>query len=188
VISTDPATAQQQGVTSANSAAIAAGAVGVPGKIIYVDLEQYDIPSSLPSCAPAVVAFLNGWISEIRTKGYLAGVYGSPADAANWNTNLAVLPTDAWIAKHDNRVTIWGLQYGLTDSMWNANQRIHQYQGTHSETWGNLPLTIDNDIEDAGIIGGTWAKAFNFAFTSFDCGIAHSSRCHRWNNADRANR
>jgi hypothetical protein len=115
---------------------------------------------------------LNGWISEIRTKGYLAGVYGSPADAANWNTNLAVLPTDAWIAKHDNRVTIWGLQYGLTDSMWNANQRIHQYQGTHSETWGNLPLTIDNDIEDAGIIGGTWAKAFNFAFTSFDCGIA----------------
>lgn len=59
----------------------------------------------------------------------------------------------------------------MTDSMWSMSQRIHQYQSTHSETWGTVSLSIDNDVEDAGIIGGTWAKTFNFAFTSFDCGI-----------------
>jgi len=172
-ISTDASTAQQQGVTSADAAVNSAGGLGFTGKIIYVDIEQYDIPSSLTSCGPAVVAFLNGWISEIQNKGYLAGVYGSPADAANWNVNLAALPQDVWIAKQDNRVTIWGLLYGLTDSMWSINQRIHQYRGTHSETWGGVQFArIDNDIEDAGIIGGTWAKTNTFSLTSFDCGIA----------------
>jgi probable HAF family extracellular repeat protein len=173
VISTNPTTAQQQGVTSADAAAQAAGGLGVTGAIIYADIEQYDIPSTLTSCGPAVVAFLNGWISEVQNKGYLGGVYGAPADAANWKANLAVLPEDVWIAKYDNRVTIWGLQHGLTDSMWNINQRIHQYRGTHSETWGSLKLPkIDNDIEDAGIVGGKWAKTHTFSFTSFDCGVA----------------
>jgi probable HAF family extracellular repeat protein len=169
-ISTDLNTANQQGVTSADTAAQSAHSLGINGKIIYADIEQYDIPSSLAACGPAVVSFLNGWISEVHAKGYLGGVYGSPADAANWNTNLSVLPEDVWIAKQDNRATIWGLGYGLADSMWSTNQRIHQYKGTHNETWGGTQLQIDSDVEDAGVIGGPWTKTYSFNISDVTIG------------------
>lgn len=166
-ISTDLTTAQQQGVSSADAAATSASGIGINGNIIYIDIEQYDIPSSLAQCGPAVVSFLNGWISEIQNKGYLAGAYGAPGDAANWNANVSLLPTDIWASKYDERVTIWGLQYGLTDSMWNTNQRIHQYAGTHSETWGGYSLNIDNDIVDAGVIAGAGSSSKNYSNFTF---------------------
>lgn len=181
-ISTDVNAANQQGVASADAAAQSAGGLGIAGKIIYADIEQYDIPSTLAACGPAVISFLNGWISEVNAKGYLAGVYGSPADAANWNTNLSVLPQDIWVAKHDNRATIWGLNYGLTDSMWNTDQRIHQYQGTHDETWGGAKLQIDTEVEDAGVIGGVWKKAYSFSFTDSQIGSSYETATTGINN------
>jgi hypothetical protein len=81
-----PKTAQQQGIAEADAAVKQADALGIGGIVIYHDIEYYT-PSH--KCSPAVVAFLDGWVSELKKKGVLfAGVYGNPGPAAG------LLPSD----------------------------------------------------------------------------------------------
>jgi photosystem II stability/assembly factor-like uncharacterized protein/uncharacterized membrane protein len=134
------------------------------GTIIYHDLEIYT-PSS--TCSPAVQAFLGGWVSEMHTKGFQAGVYANPSPIQSDVSQVSPLPDDIWVAKYDNRVTTLGL--GFSDSLWPKDQRIHQYQQSLSQTYGGTPNTltkIDPDIDDAQIAAGLGAKSypgFNFS-------------------------
>ena len=165
--------------------------LGLAGHIIYYDLEPYT-PSALVTdpttntqvaCGASVNAFLDAWITEIQTKGFLAGVYGTPVPATSWHTGgsgykpVSHLPNDVWIAAYripnlPGRATTWGLA-PLSDAYWTTDQRIHQYTNTHDETWesasNTVTLSIDNDIEDAQIARGSGTKTYAFAFKSFDC-------------------
>jgi photosystem II stability/assembly factor-like uncharacterized protein len=121
--SSDTSTAQAQGISEADAAAAAAQALGLNGTILYHDIENYDTGSV--SCRAAVTAFLSGWVYEAHIDGFQAGVYGNPAPASLDFSQALPIPDDMWVARYDNRVTIWGLG-ALADSPWMTDQRMHQ--------------------------------------------------------------
>lgn len=149
VMSSTPSTAAAQGVSEANSAADAAAALGLTNTIIYYDMERYN-PTT--SCQNSVRAFLNAWVQQMHARGNLAGVYGSPQNAQDDWAGLANAPDAVWIAKWDGNESVFGLT-PLSDSLWTNDQRIHQYQGGHNETYGGVTFNIDNDFDDAPVAG-----------------------------------
>jgi len=160
-----------------------------PGSVVYYDMENYT-PSAPCNGNPTgsyVNSFLSGWVSEIQLNGYTAAVYGNPAPASDWYAPtgygpVSPSPSDVWIAKQDNRVTIWGLT-ALTDTAWPQDQRIHQYGSPHNETWGATLLNIDSDIEDADVVGGNGAKSYSFSYTTIDYPGAYATFASGINNA-----
>ncbi len=167
--------AYAQGQTEADAATSAMGKVGLgPGSPVYYDIENYS-PSGTCNGNPIgsyVNAFLEGWVSELQADGYTAGVYSGPAPAESWYNGgtgygaVSPPPTDIWIADYDTRVTIWGL--GFDDGVWPQDQRMHQYVGNVSPTWGGVKLSIDTDIEDADVVGGSGTKSYSFTYTTID--------------------
>ena len=166
-MSSDATTAYNQGVAQANLAVEALATLGLTlpdktGSIVYYDIEYYGTNTA---CRTAVNSFMNGWVSQIHTRGNLAGVYSSPA----CNTGLSDfrtitnVPDAIWIAAwyynigdprgtYDPTASVWDwLGSCLPSSAWFDHQRLRQYSGDHIETWGNLSLEIDNDILD-GIV------------------------------------
>jgi hypothetical protein len=155
LISTDAASAAAQGVMEADSAAVTLDSLGLPRTIVYYDMERYTVPSGNTTCAPAVKAFLNSWMTQLRAHGVLAGAYGSPVNmAADWTT----IPLDAiWFARWDHRETVWD-DPALSNQFWVNHQRIHQYYNTDTtggETWGSTQMFIDADIADAPLATAT---------------------------------
>ncbi len=165
-ISSNTTTAQEQGISEADSAIKSAATLGLTPNIIYHDIEYYT-PSS--SCSAAVTAFLDGWDTELHNNGISAGVYGNPVPAQDDFSRVSPLPDDVWIAKYNNEVTIWGLG-ALKGSLWPNQQRIHQYQQeVESSYGGSATYKIDPDIIDARIINGSASsKKYTFTFTSLD--------------------
>jgi len=174
--SSTPSVAATQAVSEANSAASAASKLGLRQTIIYYDMESY----TASQCGDAVNAFVDAWVSRLRSNGYLAGVYGNTGDAGDW-WSLANRPDDVWIARYDSRATIWGLSHDLPssahnidDTMWTNNQRIHQYYAGPSsvgltQIFGGVSFTIDQNIEAATVTGGRGTKSFlNFSFTTVE--------------------
>jgi hypothetical protein len=157
-MSSNPTTAQSQGMTEADSAANAAAALGLnPQTIIYYDMERYNPDAT---CSTAVKAFINGWVQRMHARGNLAGVYGSPGNAQDDWASIANPPDAVWIAKWDGRETVFGLT-PLSDALWSNDQRIHQYAGGHNETFGGITFNIDNDISDGPLAVGTMPSSPN---------------------------
>jgi probable HAF family extracellular repeat protein len=169
----------------------------VSGSVIYYDIENYD-PTATCKGNPTgsyVNSFLAGWVSEIHANGYIAGVYGNTAPASTWYAGgtgysaVSPSPDDVWIANYNNansNVTIWGLNStagSLPDTAWPQDQRMHQYQGPNSPTWGGLQLNIDNDIEDADVTGGNGTKSYTYSYTTIDFPGAYSTGAYGINNS-----
>ncbi|MGW8250556.1 MAG: WD40/YVTN/BNR-like repeat-containing protein, partial [Anaerolineales bacterium] len=71
---------------------------------------------------------------------------------ADWATNVPA-PDDIWIAhwyltRYDPDATVWNALCldEPAPMYWLHNQRLRQYAGGHSETWGGVPLTIDSNV------------------------------------------
>jgi photosystem II stability/assembly factor-like uncharacterized protein len=157
--SASPAEAYNQGVSEAISALNTLASLGLTlsdgtGSIVYYDLEGYTADTS---CTNAVKSFMNGWVGQIHSRLSLAGVYGG-ACASGINNFLSIpnIPDAVWLAawKHaggsgyyDPNATVWDVAC-MSNSNWANHQRILQYEGGHAETWGNLTMTIDNDVLD----------------------------------------
>src|SRR2546429_3141563 len=74
----NPSTAAADGSAAADDAVARAGFFGLAaGSPLYFDMEAYKTNS--PACTQAVQAFLGGWVTRVKSLGYLAGVYGSAA-------------------------------------------------------------------------------------------------------------
>lgn len=175
-IGPDTATAASQGTADAKAAeGVAAGLISSGTHIIYKDVENYDptiVLSNGATCGSVVNAYLNNWDSQLHQDSYSAGAYGNPTPLANWYANVSPLPDDVWIAQANSKVTIWnlGIQYGMTDSMWPALQRIHQYAITHNEAWGGTTsFGIDSDIVNAEIISNNGETNYDYEYTDVDC-------------------
>src|ERR1035438_7579445 len=145
----DPSDAAAQGEAEAASAATAAQGFGYgKGTPIYFDMEGYD--SSDTSCAQAVMTFLGGWTAGLHAAGYLSGVYSSAASgiadlAAEYTNPDYQRPDDVWVAD-------WNGDPVLTDPYlpsgdW-QNAVLHQYYGSHDETWGGATVNVDSDVID----------------------------------------
>jgi photosystem II stability/assembly factor-like uncharacterized protein len=156
-MSYDPAVAYDEGVAEANAAIAVAADLGLTladelGTIIYYDLENYDTGNA--ACHAAAQAFMSGWSARLRARGNLAGVYsnGPPLSgfASISNAPDAVWPAHWNYSYYNANATVWDV-YGLSNGLWTNHQRIRQYAGGHSETWGGVALTIDCNVID-GIV------------------------------------
>ncbi len=150
--------AYSEGVSEADSAAAVATALGMGSSIVYYDIEAYS--NSDTSCDTTTGQFISGWINELRSRGFLAGVYATPQNANQWPTQ----PDAIWAAYPDGITTASDLDGVLTGS-W-AQHRIHQYcLGGNSQTcpspaqqtWGGVTLGtspnqgLDLDAEDGPV-------------------------------------
>jgi glycoside hydrolase-like protein len=134
-----------QGTGAADDAANQATALGFgPGTPIYYDMEAYGADQ-----AAAALAFESAWSTELHNRGYLSGYYSSSGsgitdlvanypnyvmpdilDVANWN---GVASTD---------------DPAVPSYRWANHQRIHQYTGGGTETYGGVQINIDHDYLD----------------------------------------
>lgn len=158
-MSADPNTAYAQGRAEADQAAAAANALGLstPNNptIIYYDLEGFGSNAS-PECRAAARAFINGWSERLHQLGHLAGGYGSTCGShiSEW-ASLPNPPDAIWAAvwytnTYDPNAGVFGLPC-LPDTLWQNQQRIRQYTGSHNETWGGVTFQIDSNIANASV-------------------------------------
>ncbi|MEV0714785.1 glycoside hydrolase domain-containing protein [Asanoa sp. NPDC050611] len=155
-MSANPATARTQGGTAADSAVSAAQALGIgAGSTIYNDVEHY--PSNA-SCKAAVLSFLSGWTERLHTRGYLAGVYSSGSsgikDVCDAYDDPAYTRLDQiWIAWWNGVADTDGGSY-CADDRYADHQRLHQYAGEVTETWGGVTIRIDRNYLDVSNAAG----------------------------------
>ena len=163
-MSSDSATAFNQGVAEANLAVERLAALGLTypdktGSVVYYDIEHYGTNSS---CRAAVNSFMNGWVSQLHARGNLAGVYASTLCNTGLSDFLTIsnVPDVIWPARwyhslgsgyYDPDASVWDLGSCLPNTVWSHHQRIRQYEGDHNESWGNVPLRIDSNVLD-GIV------------------------------------
>jgi photosystem II stability/assembly factor-like uncharacterized protein len=154
-MSSNAGTAYLQGRNEASSAAQTAAALGFSkDRVVYYDLEGY--ASATLACRETVKSFLKGWTERLHELGVLSGVYGA-AYSSYMNDWAAVSPPPdyVWIASwyrsyYDPYATVWGVNF-LSDSLWSNHQRLRQYAGDHTETWGGISLTIDSNVSDGAV-------------------------------------
>ncbi len=165
VMSSDPATAYNQGRSEADQAANAARDLGLAtsssgGTIIYYDMEAY--PNNA-TCRNTVKSFISGWVSRLHELGNRAGGYGSAcASYVNDWVSIPNPPDDIWPAAwysntFNPNATVWDVSC-VPNGNWANHQRIRQYAGGHNETYGGLTLNIDSNITD-GHVAGTNQRA-----------------------------
>ena len=151
-MSADPATAKSQGVTAAAGAITAASNLGIPaGSAIYSDIEAY---TSTASCKAAVLSYLSGWTERLHTSGYLSGFYSSAAsgikDAASEYNNSAYTRVDHLFYAWWNGAADTNTGSYVPSTSWSNHQRIHQYVGEVTESYGGYSINIDRDYLDVG--------------------------------------
>jgi Domain of unknown function (DUF1906) len=150
----NPSTAAADGAAAADDAVSRASFFGLSaGSPLYFDMEGYKTNS--PACTQAVQAFLGGWVTGLRSRGYLAGVYGSAASTIRDlipSAGTATAPDAVWIANWNGKTGVFGDPY-VPDSYWPNHQRLHQYSGGHKETYGGVTVNIDSNTVDAPVVG-----------------------------------
>ncbi|HEX2990619.1 MAG TPA: glycoside hydrolase domain-containing protein, partial [Anaerolineales bacterium] len=160
-MSYDVTAAFGQGVTEADLAVDRLFALGLTdpdktGSVVYYDIEPYGTDTT---CRAAVNAFMNGWVSQLRARGNLAGVYGSTLcdTALSDFRDITYVPDVIWPARwyhnigagyYDHTANVWNLGSCIPNTAWSNHQRIRQYEGDHDELWGGLVLDIDSNVLD----------------------------------------
>jgi hypothetical protein len=151
-ISTTLATASSQGRAAADDAVAKAQALGLPsGSPVWFDMEGYHVGNA--ACTAAVRAFVTSWDDELRTLGFVPGIYGSAASTIRDVSTLDTPPDLAWIANWNGVESVFGDRY-VSDSIWANHQRVHQYKGGHNETYGGVKINVDSNIVDSAVVGG----------------------------------
>jgi len=153
-LSTNVTTAAGQGRAAAADAAAQAAALALPTRTpIWFDMEGYKLGDA--TCTRAVQSFVSAWTTELRSRGYTPGVYGSAASTMRDVAALgAGIPDLAWIANWNGVEGVFGDPY-VSDSLWASHQRVHQYRGGHRETWGGVTINVDDNYVDSLVLNGT---------------------------------
>ena len=150
-----PSQASTQGTAAANDAVADMQSLGLPaGNPIYFDMEYYSPNSTNTS---TVLAFLSAWTTQLHADGYASGVYGNSDSAmgdlaSQWGTAYPE-PDDIWFAEWNNQATATSSSIPTAD--WSNQQRLHQYQGGHNETYSGTTINIDTDYVDGATAGTT---------------------------------
>ncbi|MEO8851434.1 MAG: glycoside hydrolase domain-containing protein, partial [Allobranchiibius sp.] len=150
------ASASSQGSAAATDAIAKARKFGIgTGRPIYYDMEDYGAGDS---CRSTVLSFLSAWTSVLHRSGYLSGVYGGPgsvmSDMGGAGSSFAA-PDHVWFA-YWNGIASSRAQSSyprFSDSTWADHQRLHQYAGNITETWGGVRMQLDANWIDAKLAG-----------------------------------
>jgi uncharacterized protein with LGFP repeats len=144
----NPGSASAQGAAAADDAAQRAANFGMgAGTPIYFDMEAYG-----GGCSDSVRAFEYAWTAELHRLGLVSGVYGSQSSAINDlagpNPNN---PDDIWYAAWNGNASV---ETGsVLPSAYQDHQRIHQYHGDTTQSFGGVALDIDLDFADGALTG-----------------------------------
>ena len=146
-------TARGQGRDEATDAATAARDLGIArGSTLWLDMEAFDI--SRTRCRDATLAYVSSWTRTLRGSGYRSGFYSSAASgirmlerARGASPGRDDLPDQVWVAQWNHHHDT-GSAY-LSRDGWSGG-RVHQYAGTHPETYGGVTLGIDSNFMDVG--------------------------------------
>ncbi len=130
-------------------------AAGAP---VYFDMEAYN--TAVAGCSQTVMTFMSAWTSELHRLGYKSGAYGSTASLMVDLSRAAavkgfVAPDNVWFAHWNGlQTTSDASSYpGFPNARWSAHQRVHQYSGSLSQSWGGVSVNIDANWVDAGVAG-----------------------------------
>jgi hypothetical protein len=105
-----------------------------------------------------VLTFLDGYDTELHNRGYAAGLYESASNVPDLLGASIVRPDQLFYANWDLRAVTTGDAF-IPDSAYSNHQRIHQYRGGHTETWGGVAVDIDSDQLDAALGGSGGLQA-----------------------------
>lgn len=164
-MSSDPAVAYQEGRQEAQAASESAASrgltnYGLGGTVIYYDMEVFGGAS--PECRQTVASFMNGWVQRLHELGNVAGGYGSRNSyVADW-AEISHVPDDIWAASwYTNTYDPGASVYGITwlNGLWTNHQRIRQYAGSHTESWGGISVNLDGNVAD-GVVAMPPTKPF----------------------------
>ncbi|MFN2199141.1 MAG: glycoside hydrolase domain-containing protein [Anaerolineales bacterium] len=153
-ITNNPVAAYLEGTEEADQAIAAALNLGFFGdKAIFYDMESYYGASD--TCRTVVKEFMRGWTERLQDSGFRAGAYGSPCYYMRDWVSISPRLDDVWVANwylnnyfYNPNASVWDVSC-LSNSEWDNRQRIRQYGGDHTETWGGISLTIDSNVIDA---------------------------------------
>jgi hypothetical protein len=150
----NPADAASEGTAAADDAVNQAESFDMGhGATIYYDMEAWATNES--SCSAAVTTFTAAWTEELHRAGYGSGFYSS-ADAG---INQVIVPMYGHAgAPDDIDIAQWDGIASTSSSFvpsadWAHHQRIKQYSGNVTETWGGVTLQLDQDDIDAEMVG-----------------------------------
>jgi hypothetical protein len=155
-MSSDLATAEQQGRAEAAKAVALAEGLGIrKGATLYYDLEDYDIAPD--DCRRAALSFLSGWTDALHARHYDSGVYSNIAAAitsldfaAQADAGAYTMPDDIWFAWANGRANT-RTDDRVGSHEWDDHDRIHQYRTDVAQTFGGFTLTIDQNWVDVGL-------------------------------------
>ena len=189
-MSSNAVVAYQEGRDEADLAVSAATSLGLLGQaVIYYDIEAYGSNAST-ACRNTVASFIRGWVERLHELEIKAGAYGAPCTSyiTDWAANNPA-PDDVWIAHwyttdYDPNATVWDVPRNIpciTDDFWPNHQRIKQYAGDHTETWGGVSVTIDSNVLDGEVTAllGTPAGASGQLASSIPSSLAPQIRAMR---------
>ena len=154
-----PTNIAQQGADAASDAVARARGFGLqPGTTIYFDMEAYDDTDA--ACRSVVLTFLSAWTKGVHDLGYLSGVYSSAAsgirDLAGAYKSADIARPDAiWIARWNGISSVFN-EPTVPNTYWDTHQRLKQYRGPHTETWGGRTLEIDSDVVDGPLAAAVY--------------------------------
>lgn len=159
--SNDTSTAYSQGVSSADAARDAANNLGFNStpqyNVIYFDLEAFNTSDS--TCLAAAESFISGWDTELDTNtNYSGGMYGSTCGTdLQAFASLVDSPSAIAPAYWESSANIYDLPC-LGNGVWNNYQRIHQWWGNQSRTYGGYTINpVDGDCAHGQIADyNTW--------------------------------
>ncbi len=137
--------AASQGAAAATDAAHRAQQLGLgPKAPIYYDMEGYP-----PRLSTRVLRFFSAWTTTLHRLGYSSGVYSSSlsgiADLARqYGSGVYTMPDVIYDA-------LWNGHANTADSVfspgqWAHHQRLHQYNGNITQTYGGIQINIDQDF------------------------------------------
>jgi hypothetical protein len=145
-----------QAARSAADAAAAARRLGFGRRTpIYYDMEAYP-----PADTGPALRFLSTWTITLHKLGYEAGVYSSSRSgivdlARQYGRNAYTMPDVIYDA-------LWNGTPNTRDKTfergeWRNHQRIHQYSGNDTQTFGHDTIDIDQDFLNVALHrpGGT---------------------------------
>ncbi len=139
-----------QGTAAASDAVAQARGLGFgPRTPIYYDMEAY-----LPKDRLTALQFLSAWTIELHRLGYFSGVYSSSdsgiVDLARQDGgHKYAMPNIIYDALWNGAANV--RDGNLKASQWASHQRIHQFSGNVTQTYGGATINIDRDYLDVRV-------------------------------------
>ena len=164
MMSTTPATAMSQGTAEADSAIAALNNLGIgQGTTIVYDMEAYTRDGT---STPATTAFIEGWDTELHSKGYIAGVYSGHSEFTDWYPTVLTPAIDViWFTYFFSNGVACGAEcqtvfptqssFDISTNYWLNNHRARQTSSGFNSTYGSTTLNIDEDWVDAPMATNT---------------------------------